>query len=91
MLTFAPFHPVPAQTEHPLNCCKEPVVPEPFSEVKKVGFAHEICTCLQVQLCAPGKVSKTVCKTKVATQRFCLLKDVQQNKGKRKSNNKPVS
>lgn len=85
MLTFNPFHPVAAQTEHPLNCCKEPVVPEPLSKVKNIGFAYETCTCLQNQLCAPGKVSETVCETKVAMQRFCFqlqerTKDMQYSK-----------
>lgn len=60
MLTFNIFHPVPAQTEHLLNCCKEPVVPDPLSKVKTTDFAYETCTSLQVQLCAPGKVNKTV-------------------------------
>lgn len=87
VLTLNPFHPFLAQTEHPLNCYKEqwPVVPEPFSKVKNTDFAYETCICLQVQLCAPGKVNKTGGKTKVATQRFCLqlqerTKDVQENK-----------
>lgn len=69
VLTFNPFH---LHKQHPLNCCKEPVVPEPLSKVKNIGFVYETCTCLQVQRCAAGKVNATVCETKVTTQRFCF-------------------